>query len=680
MTYTVVRHRTSSRAMAAYNLCVLLFFVFILLPGRLKAQTQSSGKAEASVHGHSYRLSNQEISADWIMDNGQLSNLTITDRLHGNTLFVPKPFAILLKDGSIDTASNLRAVGEPTMRVLAPQPEASRYSDRLPGHEFDVTLAPDNDDSRINWSLILRDGSNYVRQIVTISSGSHDLPISRVQLIDLHLDGAHVVGSVKGSPIVAGNIFLGFEHPLSDSKVVGERAVADIERELPLPAKQSVSYSSVIGVAETGQMRRDFLRYVERERAHPYRTFLHYNSWYDLGYFSQYDQAGALDRVNTFGRELHEKRGVTLDSYLFDDGWDNHASLWSFNKGFPDGFTPIKDAATKYGAAPGVWLSPWGGYGKPKQERVELGKAAGYEIVDGGFALSGPKYYARFRDACMEMIQKYGINQFKFDGTGNADSVFKGSSFDSDFSAAIHLIGELRAVKPDIYINLTTGTYPSPFWLMDADSIWRGGEDDSIAGVGPYRERWITYRDADTYKEVVKAGPLYPLNSLMLHGMIYAQHHRELSKDPDNDFRNEIRSYFGTGTQLQEMYITPSLLSQANWDDLAEAAKWSRANADVLKDTHWIGGDPAWLEIYGWASWSPRKGILVLRNPSDHQQSIQIDIQDAFELPSGTPQNYIAKSPWKDDADKPPVELQAHRPHEFHLAPFEVLTIDVTPH
>ena len=149
-----------------------------------------------------------------------------------------------------------------------------------------------------------------------------------------------------------------------------------------------------------------------------------------------------------------------------------------------------------------------------------------------------------------EMIQKYGVNQFKFDGTGNVDSVFPGSRFDSDFAAAIHPDpGELREAKPDIFINLTTGTWPSPFWVMTADSIWRGGEDDSTAGVGPYRERWITYRDAQTYQRVVQGGPFYPLNSLMLHGLIFAQFHKELKKDPDNDFRNEIRSYFGTGPQ-----------------------------------------------------------------------------------------------------------------------------------
>jgi hypothetical protein len=426
-------------------------------------------------------------------------------------------------------------------------------------------------------------------------------------------------------------------------------------------------------------MRRDFLAYIEQERAHPYRTFLHYNSWYDLGYFTPFDAAGAVDRVEAFGRELTEKRGVKLDSFLFDDGWDNHASLWKFNDGFPDGFAPVKAAAEKFGADPGVWMSPWGGYSKPKQERIAFGKAAGYEIVGNGYALSGPTYYAAFRDVCLEMVRKYGVNQFKFDGTGNANSVFKGSSFDSDFAAAIHLISELRAAKPDLFINLTTGTWPSPFWLLYADSIWRGGEDDDVAGVGTYRERWITYRDADTYKGVVQNGPLYPLNSLMLHGMIYARFRKPLSTDPGNDFRNEIRSYFGTGTQLQEMYVTPSLLTEKNWDDLAEAAKWSRANAAVLSDTHWVGGDPAWVEVYGWASWTPAKGILVLRNPGAETKTISLRLRDVFELPVGAADTFSVRSPWVEDAGKGAFSMKAGERHEFTLAPFEVLTLEMTP-
>jgi hypothetical protein len=175
------------------------------------------------------------------------------------------------------------------------------------------------------------------------------------------------------------------------------------------------------------------------------------------------------------------------------------------------------------------------------------------------------------------------------------------------------------------------------------------------------------------------AGPLYPLNSLMLHGLIYARFAKDLQSDPGGDFKNEIRDYFGTGTQLQEMYITPALLSQADWDNLAEAANWSRANADVLVDTHWVGGDPARLEVYGWASWSPRKAILVLRNPNDKPQSISLDIAAAFELPADMRSAYAAHSPWKEDASAPAISLQPGKPHQFLLKPFEVLVLDATP-
>ncbi len=666
------------RALRTISACLALSLT-LLYGSAASTIGDETGSVVATHTGDSFVLQNHAIGAKWNVTEEKVNGLAFIDRLHGTELPVDVPFAILLRDGTIYDAGNLRLAGVPTLHELTPRPDASRMADRVHGDEFDVVMESNDHSLHVTWSLVLLDGSSYLRQILTITAAGKDVPISRVELIDLRLPGARVSGSVEGSPIVAGNLFVGFEHPLSRSKVTGDRATAWMERDLPLRAGQSITYSSVIGVARDGQMRRDFLAYLERERAHPYRTFLHYNSWYDLGYFTRYDQAGALDRVNAFGHELAEKRGVKLDSYLFDDGWDDHKSLWKFNDGFPNGFTPVRAAAEKYGAEPGVWMSPWGGYDGPKQERIAFGKAAGYEIVGGGYALSGPKYYAAFHDVCMEMIHEYGVNQFKFDGTGNVDSVVPGSRFDSDFSAAIHLIGELREAKPDIFINLTTGTWPSPFWLMFADSTWRGGDDDSTAGVGSYRERWITYRDAQTYENVVQDGPLYPINSLMLHGMIYARFHKYLDKDPGNDFRNEIRSYFGTGTQLQEMYITPSLLTAANWDDLAEAAKWSRANADVLKDTHWIGGDPAWLEVYGWASWAPREGILVLRNPSDKAQTIHIKLQDAFELPPGAAGTYEAKSPWKDDANHQAMKLNAQQVHEFRLAPFEVLTLDMVP-
>ena len=642
------------------------------------AEAGDPGPAMATVRGTSYSLGNRTIEAKWHLEGGALSDLEVTDRMHQRTIAVPS-FSLRFADGSIVKARDLRLIGAPTIREVKAVPEASRYAERLNGREIDAVLADTSGDIRIDYSVVLRDGSAYLRQVIGVTATGRDLPIKDIRLIDVELPDIQVAGKVAGSPLVATNFFFGFEHPLTVSSVREGRGVSDLERTLPLPRGQSITYSSVIGVAPTGQMRRAFLAYIERERAHPYRTFLHYNSWYDLGYFTPYDEAQALDRINTFGRELHEKRGVTLDSFLFDDGWDNHSSLWDFNKGFPGGFTAVSDAARKYDSAPGVWMSPWGGYSKPKQERIAFGRSEGFEIVDNGYALSGPKYYDRFRSVCIDMIRKYGINRLKFDGTGNVDHVVPGSRFDSDFSAMIHLIGELRQEKPDIYINLTTGTDASPFWLLYADSIWRGGEDDSLAGVGNNRERWITYRDAETYARVVLRGPLYPLNSLMLHGIIYAQYNKRLNTDPDDDFARETHSYFGSGTQLQELYITPSLLSAKDWDTLAETARWARENSSVLKDTHWVGGDPEWLQVYGWASWSREKAILVLRNPSNQASAINIDLGNVLELPLGARTSYTAKSPWKADLNRAPLTLDAHTPHKFVLAPFEVMTLDLRP-
>ena len=639
------------------------------------------GPSLATLHraGSDFSLRTEGVEAHWSTAGGVFRATRIVDRI-GHRAIAPAqdPFMLRLHDGTSVPAGAMRIRGGTRAVRLRADPHASRLAERLGGHAVELDLEHPATGLRVTWRAIGRDGSRYLRQEIVLSPTSAPVPISEITLVDLGCDAARVEGTVKGSPVVAGNLYLGFEHPLSTHTVAGSRVTASLARELPLRPGTTFSVSSVIGSAAPGQLRREFLQYLERERAHPYRTFLHYNSWYDLGYFNKYDEAGALDVIRAFGEELHVKRNVTLSSFLFDDGWDDSATLWHFNQGFPNGFTKLREAAARYGAAPGVWLSPWGGYGDPRKQRLQFGAAQGYETNQGGFALSGPKYYQLFHDTCESFIRDFGVNQFKFDGTGNASRVVPGSAFDSDFDAMISLIGDLRRIEPDLYVNLTTGTYPSPFWLRHCDSIWRGGEDDSVAGVGSAREQWITYRDADTHAGIVQKGPLYPLNSLMLHGMIYARHARKLALDPGSDFRNEIRSYFGTGTQLQEMYITPSLLTPQNWDDLAQAANWSRANAATLVDTHWVGGDPARLEAYGWASWSPAKGIVVLRNPAAAPRRIAIDPGAVFELPEHAPRNFTVASPWRGDGAAP-IRLSAGTAHEFTLQPFEVLTLEARP-
>ena len=447
----------------------------------------------------------------------------------------------------------------------------------------------------------------------------------------------------------------------------------------PLRHGESASASLVTGTYQPGQLRRDFLAYIEHERPRPYAPFLHHNNWYNRGSGKQFAEAEVLDDIAVLGRELVERRRVRLNGIVLDDGWDDVNSLWRFHSGWPEGLKNVSAAAAKIGAAPGIWLSPWGGYSKAHDARIAAAASQGFEMRDKNFSLAGPRYYARFSELCTGVVRDSGVAYFKFDGIGSIEETGKiDPAAGRDFDAMLRLVHQLRALRPDIYISQTTGTWPSPWWLFHVDNIWRDGEDFGFAGVGTERQRWMTYRDQETYRNVVRRGPLYPLNSLMVHGVLYAAKPVQLGTDPGDDFRSEVRSYFGNGTQLQELYLSPELLSAKNWDDLAAAAKRSRANAHTLRDVHWLGGDPGKLEVYGWAAWTPAKGIVTLRNPSDHAATFALEIGAAFELPAGAADYFQVSSPYADEPS-PVRSMRAGGAVEIKLRPFEVLVMEFEP-
>ena len=369
-----------------------------------------------------------------------------------------------------------------------------------------------------------------------------------------------------------------------------------------------------------------------------------------------------------------------MDAMVFDDGWDDPKTLWHFHAGFPNGFTPLAKLCRRYHTRLGVWLSPFGGYGESRQQRLQFGSGQGYETNAAGFSLAGPKYYAAFKRACVGMICNYGVNYFKFDGIAAGVSATGGGDYLLDTEAMRRLMLELRKEDPNLYINLTTGSWPSPFWLRYADSLWRQGDDMGFCGKGSRQQQWLTYRDRETYRNIVRKSPLYPLNSLMTQGVAYSRRcwAGEAAFDSAG-FKDDVRAFFGSGTSLQELYVQPGKLTPTDWQILAEAAKWSRANADVLVDTHWLGGDPGESAVYGYASWTPRKGILMLRNPDDQPHDFALDAGAAFELPPDAPTRLTLKSPWSEDAGKPALTAVAGEPLRLSLKPFEVVVLEAAP-
>jgi hypothetical protein len=355
----------------------------------LQAQT---GRAESRSRGATLTLSNPYLTASWNCSGRRLRAVTLSGRPDGPSIpLAPDVFTLAQDGGRVLKSSEMELTAKPRFARVPGNPQSTRRAERRPGCQLTAMLRDPETGAAFRWRAMLLDGSRYLRQEVLITAGPGDLPLKEVCLWDLDLEGAQVVGTVKGSPAVCGRAYFALEHPLSTTTVTGSRVRCYLGRNLPIRAGHSFLGSSVIGFAAEGQLRRGFLDYVEDQRAHPYRTFLHYNSWYDIGFLSKYDESMALDRVHAFSRELREKRGVVLDSFLFDDGWDDPSSLWNFHSGFPNGFANVARATAAAGAGTGVWLSPWGGYEAAKQERLQSGGQQGFEIQDGGFALSRPK-------------------------------------------------------------------------------------------------------------------------------------------------------------------------------------------------------------------------------------------------------------------------------------------------
>jgi hypothetical protein len=515
-----------------------------------------------------------------------------------------------------------------------------------PSNSICASFRDDASGLRVDWRAVMPDGANYLLQDIDLTAAKELVGVDRIDMLQSDLADAKMTGPYDGMPIVTDKLFLGIEHPMAQNHAQAGKVTCELPRHCELKPGMSRKVTAAIGVYPQGQLRRAFLCYLERERAHPYGQYWHYNSWFDLNigrndnpdHLKRMTEAQCLDVIAAFGSELYEKRGVGLNGFDWDDGWDDWNSLWSFHKAFPNGFTKLAAAAARQGAGMGAWLSPWGRYGGPHNMRVKFGREQGYETNAAGFSLGGAKYYAAFRDVCLKMIRNYHQNYFKFDGIGGGRWASGAPvSIAVDLDALLHLTVDLRRANPDVFINCTVGTWPSPYWTWYADSIWRGGDDFGRAGEGNPREQWITYRDVIIHGRFVAQSPLYPLNLLMYHGLIVSPHGcPAVMPTPDanlESFRHEVLMLLGCGSGLGQLYVTPSLMTPAAWDIIAEAIKWSRAHRDILCDSHWVGGKPG-AAVNGYAAWHPQRGgMLVLRNARRVEQSFSIDVGKVLELP-----------------------------------------------
>ncbi len=501
------------------------------------------------------------------------------------------------------------------------------------------------DDFFLRKRLIIKDPSNR----------SHFLHKTNLILTDLRQVTPVKTGGF-GQPVAfrigKGGIFLGIEYPaattilkkknkgffLKGFELVGER----------IDSAGVCTSWLVIGFAEDGHIKRAFWQYLDRIRVAPLRPYLLYNSWYDLRAPEMVsDPTAVMNEENVrriiglFRKNMIQPFGIHFDAFVLDDGWDIYRSDWQLNPDqFPNGLVPIAEELEKDSTHLGIWYGPIGGYSH-RNWRVGWMKEQGYETVGTQMCLAGKNYFQLFKRRVLDNVVNDGIRYFKWDGIqfscnepdhGHPIGLYSRRAI---LKAVAELCKTVRLASPEVFLNITSGTWLSPWWLLYANQIWMQGYDYGYANVPSIskRDAAMTYRDYVLYDDFRRKGFWFPIANLMTHGIIKGNLQKLGGEtEPLDKFTDNAVLYFARGVSMWELYISPDLLTDGEWLAIAQSIRWAKDRFPILMNTEMIGGDPGNREAYGYVHFRGDRGIVAARNPYIEPAHLRVPLSAAYGL------------------------------------------------
>ncbi len=656
-------------------------------------------------HGETITIGNQYLERVISIAPDHVGTMRIVNRLSGRTYTVS------------DDVFGLKVVFSGTGPVPK-EPQTGMNDVMLTAKDFQFTGYQKSDltgggkklvlDFAFNWEdAALRVQVDYVvypgqfsfRKSVQVSDSLYGIQfLDRIYVESMSINPADLSRGQFGQPVFNHDIFMGVEYPTVENVVKGNHVMIGYVVGQDITHKPYKSHTAILGSSPSNvKLEQTFMTYVKSIEVLPPHPFLLYNTWYDLrtplmanGPAGVENEKNVLKTIDSFKRHLYDKYGIALNGFVLDGdaGWNNANSIWAIDSTrFPDGFTPIVEALDSTHTKLGLWSSPFGGYPPLRDSVVHWGKVHGYETTGPFYNLEGPKYRAKFMQRMDDYTRQYKIGYFKWDGylsafntpvNGRLPGIYSREEGLSDY---IKIMKSVRRINPKIFLNITSGTWLSPWWLKYANCIWMQGEDygyqENVPSINE-RDKAILYKDAVLWNDYQKQHLLFPISGLMTHGIIRGRYnllggvHESLAS-----FSDEVMMYFGRGVMMWELYVSPDLLSAGEWNAIASAVKWADANQEVLQNSKMVLGDPIERQVYGYIHLTKDKGIFLLRNPYITKQRVNlrltanlgdIDPTTEYYVRVIYPYNFILSKPVKVNQDL-----------SFNLKGYEVLTAELIP-
>jgi hypothetical protein len=584
--------------------------------------------------------------------------------------------AVALQGGPDVTGADWRLVGEPKQTAAggAMTLTVMLASEKAPGLEATITYR-------------VQAGKPWMRKEVTLA-GPAGLVVTQVDLEPMTVRPAPADHGGEGMPIlVDGRAWFGVEYPASQNAIKGGRMTLTHFPGRALGGDGFKCKTAVWGVAKPGQsVAMAFEDYLETIAVPP-RDFVHYNTWYDLQQ-TELTPKRLLDTYAAFRQKLLEPYNLKMAAFVIDDGWQAQQSIWQPRKDiYPEGLKGLAQALEAGGTRLGLWM-PFSGVNLD----IGWGVKQGYEASSYGnwYCLGAPKFHAAMKQATADRIHEGNLAYYKHDfnclacaAAGHEHLADPAHGHEMNVDRTIDLLMYERQVQPGIFLNVTSGMWYSPWWLMSADAIWGDfpgdtGYERSWPQLTP-REWEMGFRDGHLYRVYrERTNNLFPISRLMTHGITQGRYNMLGGEnEPLREWSDAVMMYFGRGVQMKELYLSPERMRDDMWKPVGLGLRWAQARSALLARTVMVGGDPRKGEPYGFTHWRGDEGVWLLRNPGLDEATMAVPIDQASGYRGAAKTLYAAVTyPYAAALAR---TATAGRAYEVKLPPRSVVVVEVGP-
>ena len=525
-----------------------------------------------------------------------------------------------------------------------------------------------------------------------------------------------------GQPYYVGSMYWGCEFPQAENKVrdkkgfiryhYGKNLVVESDKSdgqfhnynnynnANGQSGKMITWDAVVGAARSTDyqvVQSDFYEYIETIATKTgFRQ--QFNSWYDN--MKDITDSNIQESFNEIEKGFTQYGVNPLDSYVVDDGWTNYSSFWDFDRSankFPNELYNSSSQVNKMGSNFGLWLGPRGGYGTERQIANYIANnnlGSRNESSGNDINISDGRYLDKLVNEIFVNYQnKFDINYWKLDGmllepstnSANAHTTTdKLCTISETYERWTDMYETMRKNRPDLWINMTSYTNPSPWHVQWVNSVWMQNTGDtgySYKDGDTDEKAMLTFRDGDYYEFFTKNQWQLPNKYFYNHDPVYAKTAHNVPGGPGRQIEyttDELREHLymlGTrGTAFWEYYYSPSMFDNEKWQVNAEAANWIEDNFDILQKSKMFGGDPEKEQVYGYSCWNGNQGIVSIRNPKNVEQTYTLKLDEKVGVSSGV-KNVYGKVVVGDQSRQTNDAVSHNTELTYTLKPKEVLIV-----